>query len=155
MIASRSEVRVVVLDASVTLTWLFEDEACEYGDGLAQELPSLQAVVPDLWHLEIANAICVGERRKRVTQLQSQAFLADLRGLPITSERRPRADVWEHTLPLARLYQLTSYDAGVIAPFQRIKLRQRDRNGDTPHKCLNSPLIPLRDATSRPAPKRR
>ena len=26
---------------------------------------------------------------------------------------------------------------GVIAPYQRIKLRQRGRKGDTPHKCLN------------------
>jgi predicted nucleic acid-binding protein len=109
-----TEVHGVVLDASVTLTWLFEDEGCEYGDGLAQELPSLHAVVPDLWHLEIANAICVGERKKRVTQRQSQAFLADLRALPITSEHRRGTDIWEHTLPLARLYQLTSYDAAYL-----------------------------------------
>jgi predicted nucleic acid-binding protein len=104
----------LVLDASVSLTWLFEDEACEYGDDLARKLPSLQAVVPDLWYLEVANAICVGERKKRVTQRQSQAFLADLRALPITADRQQASDVWEHTLPLARLYQLTSYDAAYL-----------------------------------------
>lgn len=104
----------LVLDASVTLTWLFEDEACAYGDDLARALPSLHAVVPDLWYLEIANAICTGERKKHITQRQSQAFLADLGGLPITADRQSNAEAWTQTLPLARHYQLTSYDGAYL-----------------------------------------
>ncbi len=104
----------LVLDASVTLTWLFADEGCAYGDDLAREMPSSRAVVPHLWHLEIADAICVGERKRRVTPRQSQAFLADLRSLPITADHQSAVGAWEHTLPLARLYQLTAYDAAYL-----------------------------------------
>ena len=141
MIASGTKERGLVLDASVALTWLFEDEACEYGDNLARELPSLHAVVPELWHLEIANAICVGERRKRVTQRQSQAFLLDLRGLPIAADRKPVSDVWEHTLPLARLYQLTSYDAAYL----EVALRQ-----SLPVATLDGPLKRAAEAAGVP-----
>ena len=67
-----------VLDTSVTLTWLFEDEASEYGDNVAAALPAEHALVPDLWYLEVANALAVGERRKRVIHRVS---------LPDTGER--------------------------------------------------------------------
>jgi predicted nucleic acid-binding protein len=103
-----------VLDASVALTWLFEDEACPYGDEIAVDLPLVHAIVPDLWYLEIANAVAVGERKNRVTTGRSLAFLNDLRQLPITSDQQPALDIWTYTLGLARLYRLTAYDASYL-----------------------------------------
>ena len=56
-----------VLDGSVTLAWFFEDETDEYVEAVEDSLPMAAVVVPSLWPLEVANALLVGERRKRTT----------------------------------------------------------------------------------------
>jgi hypothetical protein len=75
----------LVLDGSLALAWYFADEADPYADAVAQGLATREAVMPSLWRLEIANALIVGERRKRGTQAQAVAFLFGLR------RRLPRA----------------------------------------------------------------
>ncbi len=55
-----------VLDGSVTLAWLFLDEQDPYADAIVARLPNLEMLVPRLWHLEVANVLLVGERRRRV-----------------------------------------------------------------------------------------
>ena len=61
----------LVLDCSVALCWYFRDEADPYADGVATKLTSTEAVVPSLWPLEVANAVLMGERRKRSTQAEA------------------------------------------------------------------------------------
>jgi hypothetical protein len=56
-----------VLDGSVTLAWLFHDEADPYADAFVAKLPALEMLVPRLWRLELANVLLVGERRGRCT----------------------------------------------------------------------------------------
>jgi hypothetical protein len=51
----------LVLDASVTLSWCFEDETSEYAEALLTTLPDEQAIAPDIWPLEVANALLVAE----------------------------------------------------------------------------------------------
>jgi hypothetical protein len=55
----------LVLDGSVAVAWCFADEADPYADAVARALPHLQVIVAGLWHLEVANALLMGERRKR------------------------------------------------------------------------------------------
>ncbi len=72
-----------VLDCSVTMSWCFEDETDAYADSVQDALTSVRAVVPTIWPLEVANALIVGERRKRLDEARSTRFFAMLSGLPI------------------------------------------------------------------------
>jgi predicted nucleic acid-binding protein len=103
-----------VLDGSVTMVWGFEDEADEYAEAILDRMPELQAYVPALWHLEVANALIVGERRGRTTPADTAQFLAILGAFPITvdDETVPRA--WSDTLHLARAHNLSAYDAAYL-----------------------------------------
>jgi hypothetical protein len=49
-----------VLDGSVTMAWGFEDENDDYAAAILDKMPELQAYVPSLWPLEMANALIVG-----------------------------------------------------------------------------------------------
>ncbi len=111
-----------VLDSSVTLSWYFADEANRYADDVAARLPQVQALVPALWHLEIANAVLMGERRKRSTVSQATTWLAFLSSLPITVDGETMARAWAETLNLARAHNLTTYDAAYLELALRLGL---------------------------------
>src|SRR3982751_6806584 len=104
----------LVLDGSLTLAWYFADEADPYADAVARGLPTREAVVPSLWRLEIANALVVGEWRKRSTQAQAAAFVARLELLPIVVDDETDARAWGETIRLARAHQLSAYDAAYL-----------------------------------------
>src|SRR5208337_3146645 len=67
-----------VLDGSVTLAWLFLDEQDPYADAIVAKLPNLEMLVPRLWHLEVANVLLVGERRRRCSQADTTQWLSYL-----------------------------------------------------------------------------
>jgi predicted nucleic acid-binding protein len=104
----------LVLDGSLALAWYFADEADSYADAVARALATREAVVPSLWRLEIANALVVGERRKRSTQAQAAAFVARLEQLPIAVDGETDARAWGETLRLARAHTLSAYDASYL-----------------------------------------
>lgn len=53
-----------VLDASATLACYFDDEQPDYAQSLLLRLENEAALVPQtLWHLEVANALALAERR--------------------------------------------------------------------------------------------
>lgn len=83
-----------VLDSAVTLAWYFKDEANAYADAVAARFPGVQAVVPVIWPLEIANAILMGERRKRSTEAQAAKWLAFLGSLPIAVDDETNVRAW-------------------------------------------------------------
>jgi hypothetical protein len=58
----------LVLGASVTLAWAFEDEENGYPDFVLESLTEAQACVPVIWPLEVGNALLVAERRGRLNQ---------------------------------------------------------------------------------------
>ena len=62
-----------VLDCSVTMAWCFDDEATPYTNAVRDSLAEMQAIVPSLWSLEVANAAIMGERRKRLDEARSSA----------------------------------------------------------------------------------
>ena len=103
-----------VLDGSVTMVWGFEDEADEYAEAILERMPDLQAHVPSLWPLEVANALLVGERRRRITSAETARFLAILGAFPITVDDQTVAHAWADTMHLARAHNLSSYDAAYL-----------------------------------------
>jgi len=103
-----------VLDGSVTMVWGFEDEVDDYAEAILERMPDLQAHVPSLWPLEVANALLVGERRRRITSAETARFLAILGAFPITVDEQTVAHAWTDTMHLARAHNLSSYDAAYL-----------------------------------------
>ncbi len=104
----------LVLDCSIVGAWYFDDESDDYADEVARHLASTTAYLPQLWHLEVANLLVLGERRKRSTQAQAAHFLASLAAMPITTDDVTHLHALSDTLSLARAHQLTSYDAAYL-----------------------------------------
>ena len=50
----------LVVDASVALVWLFDDEDQPGAERTLDRLEEDGAVVPQLWHLEIRNSLLTG-----------------------------------------------------------------------------------------------
>ena len=103
-----------VVDCSVTVAWFFEDEADAYAEAVEDSLASATAVVPSLWRLEVANALLMGERRKRTTEAKVTQFLVLLSALPINVDDETDARAWSDTLSLARAHDLSVYDAAYL-----------------------------------------
>lgn len=104
----------LVLDASVTLAWFFKDEADPYADAVAARFPGVQAVVPAIWPLEVANAVLMGERRNRSTEAQAARWLGYLNSLPIVVDDEAPDRAWSDLLRLARAQGLSVYDAAYL-----------------------------------------
>jgi predicted nucleic acid-binding protein len=104
----------IVIDASVALAWCFPDEASEYADGVLVALDGRTAMVPAIWPVEVANALLVGERRKRIRQPEVRRFVELLKGLSILEDGQPFADTVSNILPLAREHDLSAYDAAYL-----------------------------------------
>ncbi len=90
-----------VLDGSVTLAWLFHDEQDPYADAIIGKLPHIEMIVPQLWHLEVANVLSVGERRGRCTQADTTSWLSFLSALPILVDGSTMVRAWSDTIGLA------------------------------------------------------
>ena len=104
----------LVLDASATLAWLVR-RADAIEERLADEvlgvIQARGALVPLLWHPEVANGVLVAERRGGVSASTSAAFLDLVDALPIVEDKTRPFAVQATVLMLARAYNLTAYDA--------------------------------------------
>lgn len=103
-----------VVDCSVTMAWLFEDEKTPFSEKVFDRLETEKALVPSLWVLEVINVLLVGEKRKRITSSHSSHFLNVLSNLPIQIFESPSIAQSESTLFLARTHGITSYDAAYL-----------------------------------------
>lgn len=105
----------MVLDASVTVAWCFEDETTQDTERVLDALSSgVEAIVPAIWPFEVANALLAAERRGRLRVAEATRFLAMLSKLPITVEPATQKRNFDHVLPLSRQFGLTQYDASYL-----------------------------------------
>ena len=135
----------LVLDCSVALCWFFRDEADPYADGVATKLTSTEAVVPSLWPLEVANAVLMGERRKRSTQDDAQRWITVLETLRITLDGETAARAWNDTLRLSRAQILSAYDAAYLELALRhgLPLATLDAGPKAAAQAVGVPLFPV------------
>jgi predicted nucleic acid-binding protein len=101
-----------VLDASMTLAWLFprlDPTEAALADQALDELDHEEFVVPAIWHGEVANGILRGERKGLVTPSQSARLLSELDMADIETESPEHRQ--SAVLALARSHSLTAYDA--------------------------------------------
>ena len=100
-----------VLDCSVTMAWVFPDEASDSTDALRESLIRDGAVVPALWPIEVADVLLVATRRGRISEDDWPRIRDDLEALPIDIDPESCDRVLDTVLPLANEYELSVYDA--------------------------------------------
>lgn len=127
----RSQVLIVlVVDASIALTWCFEDEVTARTEAIGARVDAEGAIVPDLWRLEVANALLLSERRGRLDRAAVEQRLELLAALPISIDSDTGIRAWTDTVLLARAERLTLYDAAYLelAIRRDIELATLDRD---------------------------
>jgi predicted nucleic acid-binding protein len=112
--SAKTKLDAFVLDASVTLAWYFEGESNTYADAVADQFPAVQAIVPAIWPLEVANAVVIGERRKRGTILTATQWATYLSALPIAVDESLLRRTFNDILAIARDQTLSVYDASYL-----------------------------------------
>lgn len=101
----------IVLDASITASWHFEEERSAAADTVLDSLTQDTALAPLLWWFEIRNVLVLGERRRRATAEQTATFLDFLSRLPIRIDSLPDQT---RVFDLSRTHGLTFYDASYL-----------------------------------------
>ena len=100
-----------VVDCSIAMAWLFNDEATAKTAALLNRLATETALVPAWWFIEITNVLALAERKGRIKPTESDAFIADLSKLGIERDDEAPDRAFTHLLALCRRHRLTSYDA--------------------------------------------
>jgi predicted nucleic acid-binding protein len=101
------------------------DDACRImvgttaADAVLTQVTESGAVAPSSWRLEVANALHMAVRRKRIDNAFCDASLADLSALEIHIDTETDQHAWTATLQLAERFQLTPYDAAYLELAQR------------------------------------
>ena len=113
-----------VLDASIALAWALPDETSHQADRFLSRVSAKDVLwVPSLWWYEVANALILAERRKRLTEADG-IQLRELYGmLPIQTDMIIGLDMVERLRSLAREYNLSAYDATYLELALRKGLR--------------------------------
>jgi predicted nucleic acid-binding protein len=105
-----------VLDASITACWAFQDEDHPDAERAFLRMGAEEAVVPCLWWFEVRNILVVNERRRRIAEADTAAFLLNLSRLRLRIDRLPDESA---VLRLARTHRLSAYDAAYLELAQR------------------------------------
>jgi len=101
-----------VVDASVGFSWVYPDQASAYTDGvLATMDDGATAVVPTLWPIEIANAILVAVRRRRMTNGEAKAAFDFLKRLEVAVDSDAPSLAFGRIAAIAQDQSLSAYDA--------------------------------------------
>ena len=111
-----------VLDCSVTMAWMFPDEATEATHRLREALLDTRAFVPALWPVETANALLVATRRGRIAQDEWPEIRAHLDALPIEVDPVSGSRTWGAALDLANAHGISVYDATYLELAARMRM---------------------------------
>jgi predicted nucleic acid-binding protein len=113
-----------VLDASVTSGWLIDSQQTPYKEAALAALGRHQttALVPALWHLEVANFILLRVKRDLLMPSHAQLMADYAEKLPVTTDEPSwNAQSWRQNLKTGKIFELsaandlTSYDSAYFA----------------------------------------
>jgi predicted nucleic acid-binding protein len=113
-----------VLDASVAVAWVAGTPIDPYAAGVQSYVASgWRAIVPPLWQLEVANGLLMIERRRSLTAADADRGLLDLETfLAARAEVDQMPFAMRQLADVARMYQLTVYDAAYLGLAKRESL---------------------------------
>ena len=112
-----------VADASVAIGWVHPAQATTHTASMLDAIADGATLeVPALWPLEVANALTVLQRRRKLTEDERQAGLGWLRGLPLRIDHEMALLAFSRLSDLASAHQLSVYDAAYLELAQRRRL---------------------------------
>lgn len=135
--------RRFIIDSSVTLAWLFDED---HSTGRIEAvLKDAELVAPSLWRLEIVNVILVKQRRKLLTVAQGTHLLEVLEDWTVEVLAEPPTRSLTGLAALAQPHQLSAYDAVYLdlALSLGLPLFTRDNNLEAAAMRIGLPLIKL------------
>jgi predicted nucleic acid-binding protein len=122
--------RAFVADASVAVGWVHPGQATAETDAMLDAVAAGAAIeVPALWPLEVANALTVLVRRRKLTADERETALGWLRGLPLRVDHEAASLAFSRLSELAVTHQLTVYDAAYLELAQRRRLTLACKDG--------------------------
>ena len=103
-----------VVDASVCLKWVFEEEDSEKARIIQKDFQDnkILLVVPNLWEYEIVSALSSGLRRKKITFSQAKLFLKTL--MQAKPEIVTISNLLDECLENTKKYDLSAYDSAYV-----------------------------------------
>jgi predicted nucleic acid-binding protein len=112
-----------VADASVAIGWVHPAQATRQTAAMLEAIANGATLeVPAPWPLEVANALIVLVRRRKLIEEDRQAALGWLRGLRLRFDHEMTALAFSRLSELAAVHQLSVYDAAYLELAQRRRL---------------------------------
>ena len=111
-----------VLDCSVTMAWVFPDEASASTDALQESLVEDSAFVPALWPGETGNVLLTATRRGRIAKDDWRQIRESLQALPINIDPVSTDRVWGAVLDLADANRISADDTMYLELALRLRL---------------------------------
>jgi predicted nucleic acid-binding protein len=112
--------RAFVADASVAIGWVHPAQATRQTAAMLDAIADGATLeVPALWPLEVANALIVLVRRRKLSENERQAGLGWLRGLRMRVDHEMASLALSRLSELATAHQLSVYDAAYLELAQR------------------------------------
>jgi predicted nucleic acid-binding protein len=105
---------VFVLDASLTLAWVFDEEETERSREVLGRMTEEAVVVPGVWPLEVVNAVVSGRRSGRFTEEAAGLFVEAVTGLEVELDEGAARVAFDRLLTIAADNGITSYDAAYL-----------------------------------------
>lgn len=122
--------RAFVADASVAIGWVHPAQATPLTESLLEAIAEGATVeAPALWPLEVANALTVLTRRRKLTEDERQAGLGWLRRLPLRLDHEMALLAFSRLSELASAHALSVYDAAYLELAQRKGLALACKDG--------------------------
>jgi predicted nucleic acid-binding protein len=120
----------IIVDCSVTMAWLFPDEATPESEESLRIAITDGLLVPEIWPLEVANVLVMCERKARINRQQSNQFVARLRSLDLEIDLLGITEIFDKCIELSRDHGLTVYDATYLELALRSKLTLHSKDRD-------------------------
>ena len=132
-----------VVDASVALSWCFQDEQTPAGVALLDRVVAEGAFAPQLWPLETLNGLLTAERRGRIDAVLRRRLVNLLASFPISIDGETSERAWIGTAMLAERHGLTAYDAAYLelALRRSLPLATRDNALIAAANAEGSPVV--------------
>jgi len=119
-----------IADASVAIGWVHPAQATSETSAMLDAIEAGAVLeVPALWPLEVANALTVLVRRRKLTEDDRQTGLGWLRALPIRIDHEMASLAFSKLSELASTYQLSVYDASYLELAERRTLTLACQDG--------------------------
>ncbi len=116
-------IRAFIADASVAIGWVHPAQATTQTGAMLDAIAEGATLeVPALWPLEVANALLVLVRRRKLTEAERQTGLGWLRALRLRFDYEMASLAFSRLSELATTHQLSVYDAAYLELAQRRKL---------------------------------